>query len=157
LCSALSLTALTLGPKLAYYTRGAAEAERHSPYEAKIESFLTGLGWSRIGALDLVIGIEQRAMRYVAASCAGEVRIAVVPPSGEANGLVKNALRGSERLFFVHEGTASEEPPRYAYLKEKLGQLSESIGLTFFRRSPYLAVSEPSECRLESEVPWHLL
>jgi hypothetical protein len=159
LCSAVLLTALTLGPKLAYHARGAASQDPEARYEAEVESFLKEHGWSRTGTLHLVIDDLQRpAVRYRGGLCAGEIRIAIISPTGEANELVKRSLRDGERGFFVYDGIVSEEPLRHTYVKDKLAQLSESVGLRFWRhRSPYLAVAAPAECHIENLVPWQLL
>jgi hypothetical protein len=159
LCSAVLLTAPTLGPKLAYHTRGAGSEDPAARYEAEVESFLRGHGWSRTGTLHLVIDDLQRpAVRYRSGLCVGEIRVAIIPPTGEADELVKRSLRQGERIFFVYEGIVSEEPLRHTYVKDKLAQLLERVGLRFWpRRSPYLAVAAPAECNIENLIPWQLL
>jgi hypothetical protein len=159
LCSAVLLTALTLGPKLAYHARGAGSEDPEARYEAELESFLKGHGWSRTGTFHLVIDDLQRpAVRYRGGLCVGEIRIAIIPPTGEANELVKRSIREGERGFFVYEGIVSEEPFSHTYLKDKLAQLSESVGLrSWWSRSPYLAVAAPAECHIENLPPWQLL
>jgi hypothetical protein len=39
LCSLVALTALTIGPKLAYHTRVAGSEDPAARYEAEVESF----------------------------------------------------------------------------------------------------------------------
>jgi hypothetical protein len=145
---------LTLGPKVAHYARTAVPLQAR--FEVKVESFLTELGWSRAGELWLAIGLH-RAVRYVSRACPEGAWIAVLPTNGEANRPLDGIIREGDRLFFVYDGTASDGPPRYAEVKEKLGWLSENLGLTLFRRSPYLAVVAPADCHLESAVPWRAL
>jgi hypothetical protein len=159
LCSAVLLTASTLGPKLAYHTRVEASEHPVARYEAEVDSFLKVHGWRRTGILHLTIDDLQRpAVRYRGGLCAGEMRIAIIPPTGEADELVKRSLRHGERIFFVYEGIVSEEPLRHTYVKDKLTQLLESVGLrSWWRRSPYLAVAAPAECHIENLVPWQLL
>jgi hypothetical protein len=90
--------------------------------------------------------------------CAGEIRIAIIPPTGEGNELMQRTLRQGERVFFVYGGIVSEEPLRYTYVKDKLAQLLQGVGLRFRgARSPYLAVAAPAECHIENSVPWQLL
>jgi hypothetical protein len=158
LFSAAALAALTLGPKTAGYTRSGTKADLLARYEAQVDTLLAERGWRRVGVLDLVADGYYRAVRYVGGACAGEVRIAIVPLSGEATALVDNMLRDGDRLFFVHDGQASEAPPpRHAYVKDKLGRMFESLGLRIFHRSPYLAVVAPADCRMETAAPWQLL
>jgi hypothetical protein len=148
--------AVTIGPKLADF-RAATGADRDEPYAARVVSFLAASGWARIGEVDLLIGIEQRATQYRAAPCPGEVLVAVLPPSGEADALITERLGRGEHLFFVVGGRVSNEAPSFLFLKDKLGQISEAIDLPLFQRSPYLAVVGPGDCHLEVAVPWSSL
>jgi hypothetical protein len=99
---------------------------------------LRGHGWSRTGTLHLVIDDLQRpAARYRGGLCAGEIRIAIIPPTGEANELVKRSLGEGERIFFIYDGIVSEEPLRHTYVKDKLARLLEGVGLrSCWRRAP---------------------
>lgn len=152
-CSSVFLGVLTLAPKLAYYARISANGSREAVYEARVEELLTGAGWLRVGWLDLLKDGTERATRYTNASCAGEMLVAVLPLDGQET-LIRNRMGGRGRIFFIYDGKVIERPPRFLWVRDRLHNLFDSIGLAFFLQSPLLAIAGPADCRLDATVPW---
>jgi len=159
-CSIVAILATTLGLKVVHYTR--AEPDPRPRQEAALDAFLQNHGWVRLGVRDLRLDGGTQAVRYAAASCAGEILVMVLSPVGQETGLAHDMVRQGEFLLFVDQGVVSETPPRYAPLKQRLGRLSESLHLSFFSTSPYLAIAVPAECkiekdRIETNISWRSL
>jgi hypothetical protein len=151
----VAICALTLWPKIVYYTEAAAD--RGSRQEAYVQGFLEKRGWMQVGMLNLSVTGDVRAFRYTSWVCQGEIRVMLLPSSGEATELAKGMVPEGSRLLFLDDGVLSERAPRHAYIKEKLGRLSKSMSLSLFAMPHYLAVAAPAECPVETTLPWQLL
>jgi hypothetical protein len=146
---------LTLVPKLLYYA--GTPVDIRARQEAEVADFLARRGWAAAGVLELNVAGDLRAIRYQSASCSGDLSVAVLPSSGEATVLTKELLTTHARLFFVYDGVLTDAPPHYAYIKQKLGRLSESLHVSLFRRAPYLAVATSADCAPALSIPWQQL
>jgi hypothetical protein len=156
LSSAVMIGALTLWPKVIYYTEAAAD-RGDARQEAYVQGFLDKLGWTQVGLLNLSVTGDMRAFRYTSRVCETGIRVMLLPSSGEAAELAKGMVPEGSRLLFLDDGILSERAPRHAYAKEKLGRLSKSMGLPFFDSPHLLAIAAPADCPVETALPWQLL
>jgi hypothetical protein len=124
--------------------------------EHRVTDFLTQHGWTRLESADPDSVIGLRTQHFRAPGCVGLIRIGVFSSYAEMSSLFARGAGPDDRIFYIHEGRASGDPPRFAYLQAKVAGLMGVIGL---RRAalPAIAVSQPQECRFETALPWEKL
>lgn len=149
------LLALSLAGKIRHYAQ--LDPGRQTIAETRLDSFLVPRGWEKRGAVPLTVAGDYRTLIWQGPDCAEPVEIGAFSSDGEAAGLIAQRVTPGHRLFFVHDGEALPEPARFAFLRDKLTVILETIGIPGFRASPYLAVIEPAACHLEDALPWEKL
>ena len=111
-----------------------------------MDAFLRQHGWRRVGDEKLDVTGIILAGRYRGETCSAEVRVLLLDPTGDMQGIARDLTSDADRLFFVQDGAASKVPPLYAPFRQALGRVVQSLRLPLFHVPPYLAVAAPEEC-----------
>jgi hypothetical protein len=106
------------------------------------------------GLVDLWPTGGARTLHFRVPSCLGVVEVSLLPPVGEMASLLTRSAGPDSRVFYVHRGRTSLDPPRFAYLHAKVAELMAALSFRPRTRSPVVAVSHPQRCRLEDALPW---
>ena len=148
--AAVMLAVASLSGKMAYYSR-TPTGEAGVSGEQRVKNFLIRHGWTVIG----VIEPDWRSpLRFIGPMCPAGIQVMVVPPSGDMVALSVQVAGEDHRVFYVHRGKVSPEPPRFAYIEDRIGDLLKGLGLVWPRSSVVFAVVEPVHCRLRGKLPW---
>jgi hypothetical protein len=148
--AALLVAVVSLGGKIAQYVR--ADPDLRTAHEARLVEFLARHGLLLIGAPTPNPTTGYRTLEFHGSLCEGIVGIAFLPASGDAAPAFEHAAGANTRVFYIHQGRASERPPRFAYVRAKTRALLDCVGVR--RNAPDLVVSEPSTCQLAHGLPW---
>jgi hypothetical protein len=120
----------------------------------RLQDFLTVHGWVLNGLDDLSPTGGPLTLHFRVPRCIGIVGVSLLPPVGETASLLTGVAGADYRVFYVHQGRTSLNPPRFAYLRAKVTELVAAVGIRPHTSSPVLAVSQPQRCRLEAALPW---
>lgn len=85
------------------------------------------------------------------------MKVLVMDPTGDMSGVTDDLAQDDDRLFFIHDGAPSKDPPQYAPFRQEFGRAMQSLQLPLFRTTPYLAVAAPVDCREVDNIPWSAL
>ncbi len=144
---------LTIGPKATHYKLHLSEVVE-TRQQLDVDAFMRQHGWLHIGNKDLdLTGIIQ-ARRYASRACSGEIRILIVDASGDKTGMIDGLAQEGDQLFFLHDGATSEQPPRYAPLRQEIKRVLRNLQTLKGPAHPDLGVAGPLICHIDATLPW---
>jgi hypothetical protein len=118
----------------------------------RIQDFLGARGWVPSGPAEEVPG--GAVLPFRVPGCSGDVRVGLLPATGEIAGLFAAVAGPGTRVFYIHRGRVFDHPPRLAYFQAKLARLASALAFSLQPDRPVVAIGQPESCRLESTLPW---
>lgn len=157
--SLAALAALTLGPKIALHgSLSMLDAGRAD--QLRTERFLADNGWSRQEAIVLTLDGSMPAARYARAGCATGMTVVIAPPRADAFPLIGALARDDDRIVFIFDGRALDQPPsNTALLRWKFARILRAVTATGTTTrgdasSAILGVVVPPDCPAARDIPW---